>query len=130
MSRILCVADEFPWPPTSGYRIRLANALAGLAEVGEVDLFCSIAERPDVAEGEHPAPAGKSRDSTSTGATVTAHSARGLLRWVVSGLPRARRVGSTGAVRPPTSSGGRRLGTTLVWFSHCHGLGGHPPWFR
>ena len=37
--RILCVADERPWPERSGYRIRLANALRGLARVGTVDLL-------------------------------------------------------------------------------------------
>ena len=37
--RILLVANEFPWPERSGYRIRLANMLRGLAEAGSVDFI-------------------------------------------------------------------------------------------
>ena len=54
--RILCVVDEYPWPSTSGYRIRLAGLLAGLIAFAEVDLFCTVDDRPDLAPGGDPNP--------------------------------------------------------------------------
>jgi polysaccharide biosynthesis protein PslH len=44
--RILCVAEDFPWPPRDGYRIRLSNVVKALAEVGELELFAAN-RRPD-----------------------------------------------------------------------------------
>lgn len=44
--RILCVAEDFPWPSRDGYRIRLSNVVKALAEVGELDLFAAN-RRPD-----------------------------------------------------------------------------------
>ena len=46
--RILCITDEYPWPATRGYRIRVANAVRGLAQAGSVDLFCVVSDRPDL----------------------------------------------------------------------------------
>jgi glycosyltransferase involved in cell wall biosynthesis len=122
--RILCIVDEFPWPPSSGYRIRLETTLAGLAEAGDVDLFCSIADRPDVAAGDHPAPAGIAR--------LHVHhrdhyrpTLPGLVRWVVSGLPRAiawidwRDAGAALQRWAPAKY-------DLVWFGHCHAWAGIP----
>jgi glycosyltransferase involved in cell wall biosynthesis len=48
--RILVVAQDFPWPTTYGLRIRLANVVAALAEVGDVDLFTFAWRTTDVAE--------------------------------------------------------------------------------
>jgi glycosyltransferase involved in cell wall biosynthesis len=36
--RILLVAARYPWPPTDGYRSRVANMALALAEVGQVDV--------------------------------------------------------------------------------------------
>lgn len=120
--RILCVADEFPWPPTSGYRIRIEMTLAGLAEVGEVDLFCSIAERPDVADGEHPAPPGLARLYVHRRDRYRP-TLGGLMRWVTSGLPRAVAWidwrGAGGALDRWALPG-----YDLVWFSHTHAWAG------
>jgi len=122
--RILCVADEFPWPPTSGYRIRIGTTLTGLAELGDVDLFCSVAERPDVAEGDHAAP-----DSL---ARVHVHrrdryrpSGRGLVRWATSGLPRGVAWidwrGADAALQRWAPDD-----YDLVWVSHAHAWAGIP----
>ena len=40
--KILCIADDFPWPEKSGYKIRLANVVRALADAGDVDLFIRI----------------------------------------------------------------------------------------
>jgi polysaccharide biosynthesis protein PslH len=40
-ARILCVAEDFPWPARDGYRIRLSNVVSALSEVGELDLFAA-----------------------------------------------------------------------------------------
>jgi glycosyltransferase involved in cell wall biosynthesis len=40
--RILCVADEYPWPAVNGYRLRLAAVVEALAGLGEVDLFVAV----------------------------------------------------------------------------------------
>jgi glycosyltransferase involved in cell wall biosynthesis len=122
--RILCVADEFPWPPTSGYRIRIATTLAGLAETGDVDLFCSVAERPDLAEGDQPA--------REWAARLHVHrrdryrpTVRGLVRWLTSGLPRGVAWidwQDAAAALERWAPGGY----DLVWFSHAHAWAGIP----
>jgi glycosyltransferase involved in cell wall biosynthesis len=122
--RILCIADEFPWPPTSGYRIRIGTTLAGLAELGDVDLFCSIAERPDVAAGDHPAPDGLARLHVHRRDRYRA-SVLGLVRWLTSGLPRGvawidwRDAGAELQRWAPTAY-------DLVWVSHAHAWAGIP----
>jgi polysaccharide biosynthesis protein PslH len=124
MTRILCVADEFPWPPTSGYRIRLMTMLAGLAEVGDIDLFCSIAERPDVAEGEHPTPPGIARLYVHRRDRFRP-TLNGFVRWSLSRLPRAVAwidwCGAHGTLQSWAPSH-----YDLVWFSHCHTWAGVP----
>lgn len=37
--RILVVAQDFPWPTSYGSRIRLANVIRALGQLGDVDLF-------------------------------------------------------------------------------------------
>ncbi len=44
--RILCVAEDFPWPSRDGYRIRLSNVVRALSEVGDLELFAAN-RRPD-----------------------------------------------------------------------------------
>lgn len=50
--RILVVCPFFPWPETSGGRLRIANIIRSLARVGEVDVFCIVSpgERRDDGE--------------------------------------------------------------------------------
>ena len=38
--RFLMVGDAFPWPPTTGSHLRMANTIRALSEMGKVDLFC------------------------------------------------------------------------------------------
>jgi polysaccharide biosynthesis protein PslH len=44
--RVLCVAEDFPWPARDGYRIRLGNVVRALSRVSELDLFVAN-RRPD-----------------------------------------------------------------------------------
>jgi glycosyltransferase involved in cell wall biosynthesis len=115
--RILCITDEFPWPATTGYRIRVREAIRGLALAGDVDLFCTVSERDDL------------RTSASLSAEAAARlfvhhrppfgpGARGMLRWLTSRWPRAvawREWDEAAAAlaafaRPPYD---------LVWYSAC-----------
>lgn len=85
--RILCITDEFPWPASNGYRIRVENVVRGLMLAGGVDLFSTVSERPDL----EPLPR-EYRDSLR----VEVHHRRsfgpsisGMLRWASKGWPRA-----------------------------------------
>ncbi len=121
--RILCIADEIPWPERTGYRMRLANVLRGLAQAGTVDLM--ILHSADDEESSaiatpqgYLAPVGEPVQRT-----VAAHvpipraSLRGVAPWIVSGLP--RRVawrdwsGARSAVSRQISNG-----YDLIWWSH------------
>jgi glycosyltransferase involved in cell wall biosynthesis len=129
--RILCIADEFPWPERTGYRIRLANVLRGLAEVGSLDLVIlhpgdddefRVTESvigPDRGQAQkYRAPMGE-----PVGQTTVAHvpipraSLRGVIPWIASGLP--RRVawrdwsGARSEVLKELSKG-----YDLIWWSH------------
>ena len=92
--RILCVADEFPWPERTGYRIRLANMLRGLAEAGTVDLMILHPGAPndlgvsEIAE-EYRAPLNEPVERTVVVNVPTpVASLRGVIPWLSSGLPR------------------------------------------
>lgn len=46
-SRILVVAQDFPWPIVTGSLIRLTHVLSALGMIGEIDLFCFVHEDRD-----------------------------------------------------------------------------------
>jgi glycosyltransferase involved in cell wall biosynthesis len=49
--RTLVVATEYPWPPNSGSRLRLANTLEALSRLGPTELFSAVsATRADFAD--------------------------------------------------------------------------------
>lgn len=129
--RILCIADEFPWPERTGYRIRLANMLRGLAEVASVDLV--ILHPGD--DGEHQVAESAPRPTTGqeqkyrapmgepVGRTTVAHvpvpraSLRGVAPWILSGLPRRIEWRDWSVARSAVL---RELsnGYDLIWWSH------------
>jgi glycosyltransferase involved in cell wall biosynthesis len=84
--RILCVAEDFPWPARDGYRIRLGNVVRALSEVGEVDLFAAN-RRPD---GPPPIPAGVelARVEVVPAPRLQPIDARLLARTLASPLPK------------------------------------------
>lgn len=115
--RILCVADDLPWPENSGYKIRLANILRALGEVGEIDLFVR-APHDDDAPGDPPPGVEVARHALAHG-DPPLPTATVLRRWPTSSLPRSLlRYGSDRArdelvrfARPPYD---------LVWLGHAH----------
>ena len=116
--RILCVADERPWPERSGYRIRLANVLRALARVGTVDLLVLHGDAADAAAMDLGVPAGEPvRSVRSAPLPVPVRTRAGILPWLRGDLP--RRV----AWRDWSAAGDaftRALadGYDLVWWSH------------
>ena len=121
--RILCVADEFPWPERTGYRIRLANMLRGLAEAGTVDLMILHPGAPndlgvsEIAE-EYRAPLNEPVERTVVVNVPTpVASLRGVIPWLSSGLPRRVAWRDWSAARVAVS---RELsqGYDLIWWSH------------
>ncbi len=121
--RILCIADEIPWPERTGYRIRLANMLRGLSEAGVVDLMIlhpgdDDESSVDGAKQEYRAPIGEPVDRTVVAhVPIPSASLRGVIPWIVSGLP--RRVawrdwsGARSAVSKELTNG-----YDLIWWSH------------
>src|SRR4051794_36991383 len=85
--RILCIADDYPWPATNGLRIRLANVVEGLAAAGDVDLFCTVSDRPDL-DGAITPPPGITRHLVQHRDRYRP-SLRGVPHWLRSGWPRA-----------------------------------------
>jgi polysaccharide biosynthesis protein PslH len=115
--RILCLSDEYPWPATSGYRLRLQNILKGLAEAGDVDLFCMVGDRPDLARAPEPPPGIRRllvHPHPPFGSSVA-----GLVRWARSGLPRAVAWSDWDGARPALRSWAEAP-YDAVWFSHLH----------
>ena len=52
--RVLCVAEVYAWPPTDGYRLRLANLVDGLRQVGDVDVLVVDREPTQACQVEPP----------------------------------------------------------------------------
>jgi glycosyltransferase involved in cell wall biosynthesis len=114
--RILCVADERPWPERTGYRIRLANVVRGLADAGEVDLLVLHGEPDAVADATVPDGEPVRRIVTAP-LPVPVRTGRGLLLWLRSGRPRRIVWRDWTAARAAFD---RTIadGYDLVWWSH------------
>ena len=112
----MCVADEYPWPITSGYRIRLAGVLEALNGLGDVDLFCTVGDRPDLPEGDIDPAHGLHRTYIHGRPTLT-RSLAGFGRWVRSGWPRAVALRDWAAPAAALASF-RRGPYDLAWYSH------------
>src|SRR4051794_31445885 len=124
--RILCAADVAPWPERDGYRIRSANIVRSLADVGDVDLFVVAVGQP-VAPIPIPAVVRLARS-----AVVPAHrrgTAAVLARWATGSSTRRLlrvdwdepRAHLLEWARPPYD---------LIWYEHVHtwaGLAGAVP---
>ncbi len=113
--RILCIADDFPWPEKSGYKIRLANVVRALSELGELDLFLRV---PASYEGDVTVPgnAGPTRSMVSRGSPH--RTSRMMLRWATSRLPRMLARADWSASRRDLASW-LRPPYDLVWYGHA-----------
>lgn len=99
--RILVIAQDFPWPTTTGSRQRLANVIAALSGVGDVDLF-SLAwpDRPDPTDLPADAPVRRSAIAMyPANFPFPDVSVRGRLHWLRSGLPYELSAGDFSAPR-------------------------------
>lgn len=115
---ILCISDEYPWPATTGYRIRLAHVLEALGRVADIDLFCTVSNRPDLAAGELPPPDGVRRLYLHHHSPYAADG-RGMLRWISSSAPRAVACVDWKDA-PKALDRWARRGYDVAWFSHAH----------
>lgn len=111
---ILVVADEFPWPPVNGSRIRIATQLAGLRSLAPVDLFC-VSDRPVPDDRVVPDDVDLARVAVVDRAPLE-RSPAAVVGWLLSDLPRELRWRRWDEVREqlPAWAAPRY---DLVWFS-------------
>src|SRR5262245_55853698 len=83
--RTLCLADRAEWPARSGGSLRLRTTLAALTELGDVDLFATVAPGDAAASG-HPDIPGV--DACFVERTAAASRLGVLGRWVSGREPR------------------------------------------
>lgn len=109
------VADEYPWPPRTGYRQRLDCVLRTLATEADVDFLAVLpAERatppppPDVRLARHAVVVAGARPEPRT---------RRLGRWLVGAQPRALVWRDWSGCRAALA--GWPGGWDLAWFSHA-----------
>jgi glycosyltransferase involved in cell wall biosynthesis len=115
-TRILCVAEDFPWPQHSGYKIRLANIIRALTEVGEVDCFFVVNDGmprpPCVVPDDVPL----ARATVVEEGPPTSTSSR-LSRWITGQLPRGL-LWRRWADAPDRFTRFATGPYDVVWFSH------------
>ena len=112
------VADEYPWPARTGYRLRLDAVVRALADAGSVDLIAAVLDaRTGRDDPPHDVPlrrcvpvvAGPRREG----------SARRALRWAGGSLPRALLWRDWEPVRAVLRSWLVDGPYDAVWFSHA-----------
>ncbi len=90
----------------------------GLAIAGAVDLFCTVAERPDLPTGDTRPPADVARLYVHHRPSLR-FTLRGLWRWILSGQPRAVAWLDWNRADAALETWARQ-DYDVVWFSHCH----------
>ena len=113
--RSLIVADEFPWPAETGYRIRLDHVIRGLAAVGPVDLV-AVLDHPDRPDLPPDVPIERVRVLHLPPAR---RSVAGYLRWVAGGAPRTIAGRPWSGVRAEIPAIVDAWQPDVVWWSHA-----------
>lgn len=114
--RILLITDEYPWPPRSGYRQRIAGVLTGLAQIGDVDVFAVV---PGGRQLPLP-PADAPHDRLTVVPTRPRQDGRAtrLRRWLSANKPRSLLWRDWTAPRAELSQLPSE-GYDVIWFSHA-----------
>lgn len=115
--RILCVADEFAWPPANGGRIRLANVLRALGEMGSIDCLAVLNDDRPADMGAVPVGAGITRVQVVRSA-ARHRSAAALVRAALGRLPR-RMLWPDWREAAGLVTEWAATGYDLVWFVHA-----------
>lgn len=113
--RVLVVADEYPWPARSGYRLRLAEVVRTLSAGAQVDLLVAVLPS---APAREPAPACVRSCTVVAAGVLPGGRVRRAGRWLLGGRPRALSWRDWGAVRT-AAAGLLAEPYDLVWFSHA-----------
>lgn len=114
--RILFVSDEFPWPADTGYRIRVANAFEALAAQASVDLF--VASDPREPEDRFVPEGVQVARVAAVNRPVLRRTWSSLLRWLVSGQPRAVAWRRWASVLPDFTAFAQGQCYDAAWYSH------------
>ncbi len=112
--KILVVADEYPWPPVNGSRLRLAAHVEGLAGAGDVDLVC-VRDPPAVPDAAPPVDLGLAR-VTSFDRQPIERRPSSVLRWLGSRRPRSLAFRTYGGVAAQVAAW-RQAHYDLAWFT-------------
>ena len=123
--RVLCVADEFAWPPVNGYRIRLANVVRSLATLGPVDYLAVLNDDRPADEAAVPEEAGLERLRVVRSGTRR-RSLRVLARGVAGLLPRRVVWPDWGEAREVVREWSA-TGYDIVWCGHADTFAGLGP---
>lgn len=115
--RILVVADEYPWPPRTGYRQRLNWVLRTLATQGEVEFLAVVLDERGASQPP-PADLPLSRHAMVRAGMRPERRMRRLQRWVTGRKPRALLWRDWEAPRAAVAGWSDRP-YDLVWFSHA-----------
>lgn len=113
--RVLCISDEFPWPATTGYRLRLHHVVRGLAAMSRVDLLV-------VADDGYTPPVPTDAVVEQVRVLHLAPARRsmaGYLRWARGVGPRTITARPWGAVQRMLPALVAELAPDLVWWSHA-----------
>jgi glycosyltransferase involved in cell wall biosynthesis len=122
--RILCVAEDFPWPARDGYRIRLSHVVRALAETREVDFF-TAARTPDEISAV-PANVDLARCEVVPAPQLQPLTARLLARTLAGSLPKRLEWHDWVTVRRRLDAWARPP-YDLVWYGHPDTMAGLGP---
>ncbi len=120
--RTLIVADDYPWPPTSGSRLRLRMVAAGLARCGPVDLVSVVPSGRTDLDG--PGPEVERAEVVRLPAGLRGPLSGRLVPWAlpvdVAGWRCPPVVRTVSALLDASGDGQRWGGYELVWWSGVH----------
>jgi glycosyltransferase involved in cell wall biosynthesis len=113
--RTLIVADEFPWPADTGYRMRLDHVVRGLADAGCVDLV-AVSDQAVTPPVPDDVPVDRVEILHLPAARRTVG---GYLRWIAGRSPRTVAARPWAGVRAAIPEIVEAWAPDVVWWSHA-----------